>query len=81
MFRQVADNLARNASAAMDGKGRFKVSLEVPAAGGKADRALRLLFEDSGPGFPREVKARLFEPFVSGSRTGTGLGLSIVRSL
>ena len=80
VFRQVADNLARNASAAMGGKGRFKVSLQAPP-GGRPDRVLRLLFEDSGPGFPKEVRSRLFEPFVSGSRAGTGLGLSIVRSL
>jgi len=74
-FRQVADNLARNAAAAMGGAGRFRVALEED--GGRA----ALLFSDTGPGFPAEVKARLFEPFVSGSKAGTGLGLSIVRSL
>jgi signal transduction histidine kinase len=76
VFRQVADNLARNASAAMGGKGSFTVSSE-PGAG----RGLRLLFSDTGPGLPKDVRARLFEPFVSGSKAGTGLGLSIVRSL
>lgn len=77
VFRQVADNLARNASAAMEGRGSFRVTAAPRDRGG----ALRLLFADTGPGFPREVKARLFEPFVSGSKAGTGLGLSIVRSL
>ena len=38
-------------------------------------------FSDTGPGLPKAVRARLFEPFVSGSRTGTGLGLSIVKNL
>jgi signal transduction histidine kinase len=74
-FRQVADNLARNAAAAMGGRGRFRVSLEEDG------RRLLLGFADTGPGLPKDVKARLFEPFVSGSRAGTGLGLSIVRSL
>lgn len=74
-FRQVAENLVRNASAAMGGKGRARISAEARG------RGVALLFADTGPGLPPAVKARLFEPFVSGSRTGTGLGLSIVRSL
>jgi signal transduction histidine kinase len=40
-----------------------------------------LLFSDSGPGLPKAVRGKLFEPFVSGSKTGTGLGLAIVKSL
>jgi len=34
---------------------------------------------DRGPGLPAEVKAHLFEPFVTTKRTGTGLGLAIAR--
>ena len=78
VFRQIADNLARNASIAMGGKGRFRVGAGMAPAG---KGGVRILFTDTGPGLPRDVKARLFEPFVSGSRSGTGLGLSIVRSL
>ena len=40
-----------------------------------------LLFTDSGPGLSPEIRKRMFEPFVSGSKTGTGLGLSIVKNL
>jgi signal transduction histidine kinase len=74
-FRQMAENLARNAAHAMGGKGGFAVSWEERGKGG----AMR--FADTGPGFPKDVRKRLFEPFVSGSKTGTGLGLSIVKSL
>lgn len=74
-FRQMAENLGRNASNAMGGQGTFEVTWEARGAGG----AMR--FADSGPGLPKAVKAKLFEPFVSGSKTGTGLGLSIVKSL
>lgn len=41
-----------------------------------------LTIEDTGPGVPQAVRARLFEPFVRGSdasSTGSGLGLSIVK--
>jgi signal transduction histidine kinase len=74
-FRQMAENLARNAAHAMGGSGGFSVTWEERGKGG----AMR--FSDTGPGFPKGVRKRLFEPFVSGSKTGTGLGLSIVKSL
>ena len=74
-FRQMAENLTRNACNAMGGHGSIEVTWEERGKGG----ALR--FADSGPGLPKAVRAKLFEPFVSGSKTGTGLGLSIVKSL
>jgi signal transduction histidine kinase len=74
-FRQMAENLGRNAAHAMGGKGNMEVTWEERGRGGT------MLFRDGGPGFPKDVRKRLFEPFVSGSRTGTGLGLSIVKSL
>jgi len=40
-----------------------------------------LIFEDSGPGFPAELRDRLFEPYVTSKRKGTGLGLAIVKKI
>jgi two-component system, NtrC family, nitrogen regulation sensor histidine kinase GlnL len=33
---------------------------------------------DNGPGIPEELKAHLFDPFVTTKRNGTGLGLALV---
>ncbi len=80
-FRQVADNLGRNASHAMTGKGTFRVTYRPDGHDRKGPKGGTLLFTDSGPGLPPDIRKRMFEPFVSGSKTGTGLGLSIVKSI
>lgn len=54
-----------------------KVDLSVEQKG----RSLVFTVTDNGKGIPDEVKARLFQPFVSGSHEGTGLGLAITKRL
>jgi signal transduction histidine kinase len=39
-------------------------------------KMVEILFQDSGPGVPLEMREAIFEPFVS-TKGGTGLGLSV----
>jgi signal transduction histidine kinase len=65
--RQVLDNLVRNAIEASPAGGTVEVGLSPD----------RVEVRDRGAGVPAAVRARLYEPFVTGRRDGTGLGLAI----
>lgn len=68
---QVLVNLIKNAEEAMSGRsGTIHVRV-------KSGEAPCVEVEDEGPGIPAELKARLFEPYVTTKPQGTGLGLAI----
>jgi len=78
---RVVVNLARNAAQAMAAAGSAPARLTLSAAAAGADR-VALHIADTGPGLPRGVRERLFQPFVGGGGAGsTGLGLAIAREL
>lgn len=66
-------NLIDNALLAMGPRGRLELGVDTH------DGEVRVLVADDGPGVPREVAERLFEPFVSTREGGTGLGLSMAQ--
>jgi CheY-like chemotaxis protein len=70
IFSRAAANLLRNAG--RHARTRVVVSLTPSDDGSGAV----LTVEDDGPGIPEGLRARLFEPFESGSHGGHGLGLS-----
>lgn len=74
-LRQVLHNLILNAQQATRGRGRVFISTDETANG------LELHVRDDGPGIPKGVEERLFEPFVTSKSEGTGLGLAIVRKI
>lgn len=75
-IEEIIFNIILNACQAMKEGGELEISsLE------KGDRCL-ILIRDSGPGIPRHLHKKIFEPFYSGrSEGGTGLGLFICQFL
>ncbi len=74
---RVLQNLINNAAEMLTaGKGRIRIRTS-------ADPEWVLLsVTDNGPGIPKDVRARLFEPFAtSGKARGIGLGLPIVKTI
>ncbi|SFV06833.1 hypothetical protein SAMN02799631_04452 [Methylobacterium sp. 174MFSha1.1] len=74
-IRRALDNLVLNAVQHSPAGSVVRLS-----AGREGDR-LRIRVTDQGPGVPDALKARLFDPFVTGRPDGTGLGLAIVREI
>ncbi len=73
-IKRVFLNLFDNAVEVTSGKGTVKVGV------GLNEGWVVVEVSDDGPGIPRELKSRIFEPYASG-KGGTGLGLAIVSSI
>jgi len=69
-------NVVGNAADAMPDGGTLTVNT------GSSDGLVKIEFIDTGTGMPPEIKAKIFEPFVThGKKHGTGLGMSIVKKV
>ena len=76
---QVVVNLVTNAEDALESHDRREIRISTT----RGARKVFLRVEDSGPGIPEELRARLFEPFFTTKAPGkgTGLGLSLSFSI
>jgi signal transduction histidine kinase len=72
-------NLVRNATQAMNGRG--KVVVGTRTRGLPTARWVELRVTDSGPGISQKVLKNLFVPFYTTKNQGTGLGLAISQRL
>ena len=87
---QVLLNLVKNAAEAvnpLEGEivlstaYRHGVRIAVPGSDERVHLPLEVSVRDNGPGIPEDVRANLFEPFVTTKRGGQGLGLALVAKL
>jgi len=69
-------NLALNALRETPTDGTIRLTADHVAG-----RSVTLAVEDSGPGIPETMMARIFDPMFSTHRDGCGLGLSIVKRI
>ena len=81
-MRQVLHNLVQNAQDALEHRKNNAgeppmIEVRTEVAGDK----VRLSVSDNGGGFPEEMMARIFEPYVTTKPRGTGLGLAIVKKI
>ncbi|MFO0556759.1 MAG: ATP-binding protein [Polyangiales bacterium] len=81
-LRQALLNLLRNAREALQSQSiadndEPKILLTATSERG----GVEIVVQDNGPGLATEVKAHLFELFVSTKEKGTGLGLSLTREI
>ena len=80
-IRQVIHNLIQNAQDALE---NTRIQATTPTIEVRTELAgdrVRLAVSDNGGGFPEELMARIFEPYVTTKPRGTGLGLAIVKKI
>ena len=77
--RQVIHNLVQNSQDALEHARPAEPRIDVRT--GLDDGRAFLEVADNGGGFPEELMARIFEPYVTTKPRGTGLGLAIVKKI
>jgi two-component system nitrogen regulation sensor histidine kinase GlnL len=90
---QVTLNLVKNAAEAINGANmpngeitlitgfQHGVRMAVPGSDQRLHLPLLVAVRDNGPGIPDDIRANLFDPFVSSKPSGSGLGLALVAKI
>jgi signal transduction histidine kinase len=82
-LRQVISNLLLNAIEAAPVDGAIRIHLyRAPDLVREEGEGVRVTIADNGPGIPRELRRRIFDPFFSTKgEKGTGLGLWVSQGI
>jgi PAS domain S-box-containing protein len=79
-IEQVLINLLLNAIQALERSDAQPQAIRIDAKE-CSDGSLRIVIRDNGPGIPRELRDRIFEPYFTTRNEGLGMGLAISRSI
>ncbi|TCS95439.1 ATP-binding protein [Hazenella coriacea] len=77
LLKQIFLNVSKNAIEAMCDGGSLTIQLETHLA----DSQLTVKVIDTGPGIPKHVMDKIYDPFFTTKENGTGLGLPICRQI
>ena len=80
-IRQVIHNLVQNAQDALENARPPAATPSIEVRTELVGDRVRLAVSDNGAGFPEELMARIFDPYVTTKSRGTGLGLAIVKKI
>jgi nitrogen fixation/metabolism regulation signal transduction histidine kinase len=75
LLRDALINLVKNACEAIGQGGSVAIRTR------SRNDLVEIAVSDTGPGINREIRDRIFEPYVTTKSSGTGLGLAIVRKI
>jgi signal transduction histidine kinase len=75
LLKIVFENLLVNGAQAMHGHGTIQVSLS------STENSCQVVFRDTGPGIPADVREKIFTPFFTTKARGSGLGLPTAKRL
>lgn len=80
LLAQAFGNVIKNAAEALDRRDQNSEAIGRIEVRARQDETgfVEVQVIDNGPGFPKTVKDRLLEPYVTSREGGTGLGLAIV---
>ncbi len=79
--RQILNNLLVNALEALEASESPWVEIATHDERAAGEEQAVITVTDNGPGFQRELIARVFDPYVTSKPKGTGLGLAIVKKI
>ncbi len=80
LLRQALSNLLRNAIEACATTSTAP-AVVVDARTNREDGSCTVIVTDNGPGFPEDLRDRVFHPFFTTKPQGTGLGLALVQKI
>lgn len=75
LYSWTIENLTKNATDAMSGKGKLKVVIK------EDDKCVQILITDTGKGIAPHLHKKIFEPGYTEKKRGWGLGLSLAKRI